>query len=519
MPDIIAVSKELEKQNAGEEPVSGVEAEFEESPSNIDNKPSSTTNSNDIDLDEALGDIDENDLDIGGSQPSSGTDPIIMKQYYERFFPFQLFFRWLNHSPKPTRSFTDREIAFTLSNDAYLRYQSYPDADAFKNEVLKLNPSRFEVGPVYSANPRDRKLLNKTQFKPLRKELVFDIDLTDYDDFRTCCQGKSICTNCWKLITVAIKVLDVALRDDFGFQHILWVYSGRRGAHAWICDKRAQVLDDSSRRAIASYLQVKKRNATGDDLGIGSIGGNISIRRQFHPHFERSLNIINKDFKDILKAQNPWGNDSGIKWLVSRIPDKELASELKTLWEERLMEEKEVNISDEDIRINSYKQWEDLEEHEQQIFEAKDSKSQEEADEFHNSMLVAKAKIMLESVYPRLDIEVTRHLNHLLKSPFCVHPDTGNVCVPIDLEKVDSFNPEKVPKVRRLMYELDSYKATHKSQEPGESSSTPAPRISDADKTSLSSYITLFKNFTSGLVRENLHEKRKREENEANLDF
>jgi len=40
----------------------------------------------------------------------------------------------------------------------------------------------------------------------VERELVFDIDLTDYDDVRTCGKEGHICNKCWPLMAAAIKV-------------------------------------------------------------------------------------------------------------------------------------------------------------------------------------------------------------------------------------------------------------------------------------------------------------------------
>jgi DNA primase small subunit len=73
-----------------------------------------------------------------------------MGTFYRRIYPFKSIFNWLNHDQMPTRMWTHREFAFTLQGDVYLRYKSFNTAEELKKDVCNLNPTRFEIGPVYS---------------------------------------------------------------------------------------------------------------------------------------------------------------------------------------------------------------------------------------------------------------------------------------------------------------------------------------------------------------------------------
>lgn len=357
-------------------------------------------------------------------------DNEVLLTYYQRLFPFKTLFEWLNHAPGvPSKSFIHREIAFTLHNDAYLRYQSFPTHEAMKREVVRLVPSRFEIGPVYSSDPRDRKSLTKAAFRALEKELVFDIDLTDYDAVRACCTGTQICVRCWWYVVFAIRVVDEALRQDFGWTQIMWVYSGRRGAHAWISDAKARGLDDTRRRAVATYLEVLKGTRGASDL-----------KRPLHPSVARSLEILKASFKDVvLDVQEPWRDAAGANKLLERIPDAELREALRKKW------------TSQPYRPSASK-WADI-----------DGLAQSGVSKQLNTkeLVVAKQNIILEYSYPRLDVEVSKHLNHLLKSPFCVHPGTNRVCVPIDVDNLEAFDPFEVPTVGQLLQEIDAYDRAH----------------------------------------------------------
>ena len=145
-----------------------------------------------------------------------------LKIYYQNFFPFQNFMGWLGKSE--TNYFSKREFSFTLRNGAYFRYQSFKAVDELKSKMIDKIPEKIDIGAVYSIAPEMIRTRGEKSL-PEERELVFDIDMNDYDNNRTCCTGPVNCDKCWKYMILAYKILDSCLREDFGFEHILYAFS------------------------------------------------------------------------------------------------------------------------------------------------------------------------------------------------------------------------------------------------------------------------------------------------------
>ncbi|THU64496.1 hypothetical protein C4D60_Mb01t27060 [Musa balbisiana] len=355
--------------------------------------------------------IDERDLE----HPQVSTIPRgfsadYLKLYYGKLFPHADIYRWLSYGndgkhPACDHSyFGRREFSFTLENDIYIRFQSFNNAVDMENSIREKCPYKIDIGPVYSVDPAKRHAYAQSGnnvFAPVERELIFDIDMSDYDDVRYCCSGADVCLNCWPLMTISMKVLDTALRDDFGFNHILWVYSGRRGVHCWVCDGRARRLSNEQRAAIADYFRVykggennvKKVNLTGPVL---------------HPFLARSYTDVLKGFFEgkLLASQNLFASIERFQKILEIIPDESIASELLDKWQGN----RRSSISKEDVNVV---RWEQL----KHVLQSGKQKAQ--------GLRRCVEEIIFTYTYPRLDMEVSKHMNHLLKAPFCVHPKTA----------------------------------------------------------------------------------------------
>lgn len=282
--------------------------------------------------------------------------------------------------------------------------------------------------------------------------------MTDYDEIRTCCTDKKICKRCWGFIAAAVKVLDNALRGElrilvsmvltaetFGFKHLMWVYSGRRGIHCWVSDTLAVDLTDDQRRALVTFLEVIKGSKE-QAKKVNVRGGRDDT--PLHPYLADALETLKYEFTKLcLLDQDVFKTERGWEALLALVPSDrgelygtriqltaDKTEKLRGLWEsepDRPSEQKWKDVMD---IVHTYKR-------------AKNPMGRK--------WDAALEDLILQYTYPRIDAEVSKHRNHLLKAPFCVHPGTGRVCVPVDPAKVELFDPDAVPTVGELLVELD----------------------------------------------------------------
>ena len=355
--------------------------------------------------------------------------------YYSLYYPIKLIIDWLCRND--IRKLKNRELCFTIENDRYIRYQSFDSLNQLKKRIQKLIPIKIDIGAIYNISPRyynDHKQTSDLIFQ--EKELIFDIDISDYNDVRTCCTDSDICSKCWKFIICGAKILERILREDFGFQKFFFEFSGRRGIHCWVCDKKACKLNDKERKMIESYIYYDRiiinEKSTKEKLNIK--------KRKFvepiYPSFLEDISIIENDFYEILKEQDLL-NYENIKKLLKEIVKMYFCLiDMEPI--DNILNKKKMNSIDKLQNINKH------------------LKAVEKILRNTNNNILYNSEscineFIMNILSPRLDWSVTRQTAHLLKGPFCIHPKTGFVSVPMSLQLLEKFDFNKIPKIDNLL--------------------------------------------------------------------
>ncbi|AAZ12295.1 DNA primase small subunit, putative [Trypanosoma equiperdum] len=311
-----------------------------------------------------------------------------------------------------------REFCFTLLGDIFTRFRSYSSVTELRRELIRSFPEKIDVGAVYNIRPNQKQKVGT--IVPVERELVFDIDMSDYDNSRSCCTGKSICRWCWTWMSCAAAVLRKVLEDDFGFRYLFPVFSGRRGIHLWVCDKRACKMHDDERSALVSYLTVVVPKASQHAVVADFVNG-----KPIHPTIQHvQATVLDPAFTSLFLNSTPENPNRVTHPKGARIVYKAIVSALK-MGTRRDVEQRflrnvpfeEGNILDWTYVLRTL------------------------GDAATN--VIAAAQILL--MYPRLDEHVSTRRDHLLKLPFCVHPATGSLCCPLEWDNVPTFDPVSDP--------------------------------------------------------------------------
>jgi DNA primase small subunit len=294
-------------------------------------------------------------------------------------------------------SFSTREFGFISLSGKFFRNISFESPSALQDFLIDRCPTDAYLGAVYDDPPTRKSPIHKLEWRG--HELVFDIDLNDYDVVRkfVCdCKGADqVCIRCWQLINVAISIIDESLRRDFGMEEIVWVFSGRRGVHGWVQDKMGFKLERDQRQAIIDYLSVIK----GEDETA-----RIQDRKQMKFEFRKRVETTVFDYylknvrrKDLIEL----GFSSG-----------KATSTMKQLehQEGRVDENLARNFNLQLARVNKYDE-------------------------------------ILRRWVPRIDHKVSIDLRRLLRMPSSIHGKTGKIARILDLNTIFEVNPENEPTI------------------------------------------------------------------------
>lgn len=247
--------------------------------------------------------------------------------------------------------------------------------------------------------------------------------------------------------------------DDFGFEHILWVFSGRRGIHCWVCDQAARHLPGKSRSAVAEYLQLIQTVGTSTQVRLGD---------KMHNSVRRAFRVVEPMFEEIiLQDQNLFAKPSGVAKLLATVADDKLRLDLDAVL-------KECPADDSKAIWSAFKKF---------ILAQRGFGPQSR--NFRNTL----EEMQLTLLYPRLDINVTKGLNHLLKAPFCVHPKTGKVCVPFNPNVAAKFDPNTVPTIMQLLTEINAFDEKIGSDENANSNGNTASTVDEKSRIKVSDFL------------------------------
>jgi len=360
--------------------------------------------------------------------------PALLQEYYrESLYPFALIHRLMTLNRK-NQSGEARTVALQYPGDenVFVTYDYRREtSQAFQNRLVHAGqrpPESVHLGLF-------REHFGHKLVKGV-KELVFDLDITDFKRYCSCGTSKQLCSVCWPQMQGASLILEHLLQHTLGYkkENRLWIFSGGKGVHCFINARLAMCLGDKEREQLHRRLFI----AEGDDSRMAAFVNLVcakypefvkEVEHFFMTHLLKGANLfalpafqVREDEPDLVESFEL----ACLRHL--RIHHGPLAQLVKGSWSSIDSSFKKV---DEDclkrrcVEHNiSVKKWKALQELEQLRQEAA----------YRPSLF-----LMFRLLYPMIDKGPFK-IGHQIKLPFSVHHRTKNIALPLSHESLMQMN-------------------------------------------------------------------------------
>ena len=213
-------------------------------------------------------------------------------------------------------------------------------------------------------------------------------------------------------------------------------------------------MNNEMRGSVVQYMSLPLGNENADRLTLAST---------LHPHLKRAFNKLYPHFENVvITDQNVLSLEKHRMRFLQYLP-YEIQGLVQDKWKFMLPDLQKENRAGYGmdlwkVWIEEYNSWK----HKQGQHQQKKVRFSKFFCFIYLFVLILFYKfqytfleaLVFQYLYPRLDAHVSNNINHLLKSPFCVHPKTGNICVPFDPNKYEQFILADVPTLTTVINEL-----------------------------------------------------------------
>ena len=343
-----------------------------------------------------------------------------VEEYWKYAFPAKWLVEWLTQHKTPLNRYEFMIDGLSHDGEPFVRrFVCVETAKQLRDKLVECRAQALHVGAVYSGPVSDVKRLRhcpSMKPHPVHQFLTLDIDLTDYP-WALPCMDVNTADKAWCVAATALVFLKGVLQENFGYDEFLAVYSGRRGLHLHVCDKRAFELSHEGRCAIVEYLNFEFSKDNGNTANRDTV--RVVRMAELVSDVERAFSEVIVSHFDLL------GTHEGVSALVDAlgpdcIPEKGLSMDLMEL-------------------STGPQRWSKL----RQIVEDRIGASQmipHRRQKLCDDLLAAQ----ISFVWPRIDAAVAS-LGHTSKVPYSPHAKTRCIACPIDADTPYLFDPRRGP--------------------------------------------------------------------------